>query len=687
MRLAVDIGGTFTDVVAYDPRTGAVVEGKAPTTPEGRAEGILQAVAAAGVLWPAVEFLIHGSTVVINALLERKGARTALVTTEGFRDVYEIGRINRPQSFFLGFRKPVPLVPRSWRFEVPERLSAEGEVIRPLDRDALVALGQRLQRLGAEAVAVVFLHAYRNPVHEIEAKAILQEMLPAAFITCSHEVSREYREYERTSTTAANAFVGPGVRQYVQDLRRRMAGAGFEGRWAILNSNGGLMQPEEAESTPIAMMESGPAGGVTGTQALVHQLGIEYAIAFDMGGTTAKAAVIEAGVPRLAEDYFVGGYVEGLPIRIPVLDIVEVGTGGGSIARVAPGGGIRVGPESAGAQPGPVAYGLGGTEPTLTDANLVLGRMDPERFLQGRQRLDLQAARLALSEQIAGRLGLGLEEAADGIVAIAVAQMGHGIRALTTARGLDPQDFTLVAYGGAGPLHAALLAQELYIPRVIVPPRPAVFSALGMVMADWRVDLVRTRIQPLASLHGAELIEQFAQLQAEAAEPLRRASLAPEDLVGSWGADMRYVGQEHTVTVRLPAEVFSDPALAIPRVKQRFDQAHHLRYGYQAPEVPAEIVNLRVQIVGQVPKPGFPELAVGDQHPPEAARLGRREVVLPGRSRAEAVAVWNRAALMAGNRIRGPALIDEGTSVTLLPEGGALEVGRFGELKMEVRWE
>ncbi len=472
MRIGVDIGGTFTDVVVFDEEKNSVTLAKALTTPAELARGVEEALAKVEVPLVHASFLIHGSTIVVNTVIERRGAKTALVTTKGFRDVYEIGRINRPESFNLRFHKHRPLVPRELVFEVTERMLADGTELTPLDDGAAREVARLLKDEGMEAVAVVFLHFYRAPEHEVRMCAILHEIDANLFVTASHELSREYREYERTSTTVANAYVGPLVSKYLGDLERRLEHRGFRGSLMIMQSNGGLQDVVTARRQCIQMMESGPAGGVVGTMAVCEALGLETAIAFDMGGTTAKACVICRGEPSLSPDYFFGGYNEGLAIRIPVLDIVEVGTGGGSIAWIDEGGALHVGPRSTGAEPGPVCYGRGGTEPTITDANVVLGRLAPEQFLGGEMRLDRAAAGATLRERIATPLGVDLERAASGMLEVAVAAMANTVRHVTLERGMDPRDFTLVAYGGAGPLHAAAVAKELAIRTVIIPQAP-----------------------------------------------------------------------------------------------------------------------------------------------------------------------------------------------------------------------
>src|SRR5262245_26736454 len=422
IRLATDIGGTFTDIAVFEEHTGALSFGKTLSTPQRLVDGIDKGVEKAGSDFRSAGLFLHGSTIAINTILERTGARTALLTTEGFRDIYEIGRINRPDAYNLFFKKHVPLIERALRFEVKERVLADGEIERPLDEDEIVALGERLEALGIEATAILFLNCYARADHEARAKGILEKRYPTMFVSASHELSQEYREFERCSTVAANAYVGPKVRRYVGEIDDHIRAEGFAGSFLIVQSTGGLYEAEQAQRECVRMLESGPAAGVIGTQALCRTLGIDNAIAFDMGGTTAKAGVIYKGEPLTTGAALIGGYDQALPVQIAMMDIFEVGTGGGSIARVVEGG-LRVGPQSAGASPGPACYGLGGTEPTVTDANLVLGRLGADRFLGGEMKLDVKAAESALRDKIAAPLGLSLTAAADGILRIASTAM------------------------------------------------------------------------------------------------------------------------------------------------------------------------------------------------------------------------------------------------------------------------
>jgi N-methylhydantoinase A len=681
MRVGVDIGGTFTDVVVFDEATSEVSLSKALSTPGELARGVQDALGKSNARLDEVTSLIHGSTVVVNAIIERKGARTAIVTTKGFRDVYEIGRINRPESFNLHFKKHKPLVPRELIFEVRERMLADGSVQTPLDEAAAREVARILKDEGVEAVGIVFLHAYRAPEHETRMREILLEADPSLFVVASHELSREYREYERTSTTAANAFVGPTVSSYLGQLETRLRDDAFAGDLMIMQSNGGLYDLETARRLCIQMMESGPAGGVVGTMSLCEALGLESVIAFDMGGTTAKACVVQRGQPTFSSDYFLGGYNEGLAIRIPVLDIVEVGTGGGSIAWVDEGGALHVGPQSAGAEPGPVCYGRGGWEPTITDANVVLGRMSPADFLGGEMTLDRLAATEALKVRVAQPLGLGLERAAAGILEIATASMANAVRHVTLERGLDPRDFTLVAYGGAGPLHAANVARELSIGTVIVPEAPGHFSAFGMLQADLRRDYVQTAFMRLADVPMEDVEALFRQLQAEGEAALAESGVQPVGVVFERSADMRYVGQEHAVGVAMPGWPLDEASRAA--IKQIFDAAHEQRFSHSAADEPAEIVSLRVSVVGRLEKPVLPELAQGGVEPETGARRGTRDVSFEAAGTV-ACAVYDRERLLAGNQIEGPAVIEEAASVTVLSPTDRATVNEFGHLVITV---
>lgn len=681
LRLSADVGGTFTDVAAFDETTGELRLGKTLTTPARLVAGVENGVAKAGAQFRAARLFLHGTTIAVNTILERTGATCALITTQGFRDIYEIGRVNRPESYNLFFRRHEPLIERDLRYEIRERMDAQGKVLIKLDEDAVRAAAADAVRAGAQAIAILFLHSYRNPAHEQRAKAIIAESHPHLFVTASHELSQEYREFERTSTAAANAYVGPRVRRYLGEMGEHLAAAGFGGEFLIVQSTGGLFGVDEAQNACIRMLESGPAAGVIGTKALCDGIALEHAIAFDMGGTTAKAGVIHDGAVLMTGGALIGGYATGLPVQMPMIDIQEVGTGGGSIARVEMGA-LHVGPESAGAQPGPVCYGQGGTEPTVTDANLVLGRLGADRFLGGEMRLDLAGAERALAERVADPLGLDLTAAADGTLRIATTKMSHMVRWVTTERGLDAADFTLVAYGGAGPLHAAMVARELRIAKVVIPRAPGHFSAYGMLVAELRRDFVKTWFTPLAEASFAAMEAIYTEMEQRARAAVRRSEVAVAGVAVRRSADMRYVGQEHAVTVELAAELFA--AEDRDAIKRRFDAVHERRYGYSAPGEKAEIVSLRSAITGLMRKPRFEPIAAGGAEPPSAAFRGTRAVYFAETGRRVDTPTYDRGALLAKNRIAGPALIEEYASTTVVHPGDVLTVDAFGDLVIEI---
>jgi len=681
-RIAADIGGTFTDVAAFDEKSGRLLLGKTLSTPHALVDGVANGIAKAQTRFSDASVFLHGSTIAINTLLERSGARTALLITEGFRDVYEIGRINRPDAYNLFFRKHVPLVERALCLEVRERLMADGTVLQPLDESSVEAACTRMIEEDVQAVAILLLHCYRNPAHEQRVREIVRRRMPAAFVTASHELSQEYREFERCSTTVANAYIGPRVSLYVESMERHMAAAGFRGAFLLVQSTGGLYQPAQAKTECVRMLESGPAAGVVGVQALAGALDLRDAIAFDMGGTTAKAGVIYRGEVMTTSAALVGGYNQALPVQIPMVDIFEVGTGGGSIAVVDDSGALRVGPQSAGADPGPASYRLGGTLPTVTDANLVLGRLGAERFLGGEMRLDTAAAEQALRQHIAAPLGMSLREAADGILRIAVTAMSYAVKGVSTERGLDAASFPLVAYGGAGPLHAAAIAREIGIGRVIIPVAPGHFCAFGMLHSDLRYDYVRTWFTPLAAASFAELNEVFAALVSTGRAALSASGVKTARVAVSRAIDMRYVGQEHPVTVPLPAAVFKKRDR--DQIKALFDAEHLRRYGTSAPNERAEVVSLRSTVAGIMAKPPLERIEKGGRAPARQARAGVRQCWFAEAGKSLATPEYDRRALRAGNRIEGPALIEEHASTTVLPPGDRLTVDDFGNLDIVI---
>jgi N-methylhydantoinase A len=682
LRIAVDIGGTFTDLAAFDERGRMLSFGKALSTHGALVDGIQQTVEGADVSFENAYLFLHGSTIAINTLLERNGAQTALLITEGFRDIYEIGRINRPDAYNLFFQKHDPLVNRSWRYEVSERLRADGAVHKVLDEERVRTVARELRERGVEAVAVLLLHSYRNAQHEQRVKEIIQEEIPDVFVSASHELSQEYREFERASTVVANAYVGPRVGTYLGELERHLETKKFPGDFFAVQSTGGLFPVEHARRDCVRMLESGPAAGVIGTQAICAQLGLSDAIAFDMGGTTAKAGVIKDNQPLTTGSALIGGYERALPIQIPMIDIFEVGTGGGSIARLAEGNALRVGPQSAGSMPGPACYGRGGQDPTVTDANLVLGRLDAGHFLGGEMALDVEAARRAIKEQVADPLGLDIDQAAEGIIRIAVTAMSYAVKGVTTERGLDAGGFAMVVYGGAGPLHASAIAREIGITRVLIPFSPGHFSAYGMLFSDLRYDYVRSCFQKLATAPFDTIEALYRDMEEQGRDAIAGSAVRPEAVLITRYADMRYVGQEHAVTVEVPSELFERQDR--DGIKKLFDAVHLQRYGTSAPHEPADLVSVRVTVIGTVPKPPRSEVSQGTDAPPADALRSRKDVYFREAGGWISTPIYVRTKLQAGNRIAGPALIEEHASTTVVAPGDKLSVDRFGNLNIAI---
>jgi N-methylhydantoinase A len=679
LRVAVDIGGTFTDLIAFEERTGRIQQAKSLTTPHDPVEGILDCIDKAALDPKSIDHLIHGSTIAINTLIERKGATVGLIVTRGTRDVYIIGRGNRPEAYNLFFHRPRPLVPRHRTLEVAERMYASGEVREPLDEASVRAACAELAKHGVDAVAVCFLHSYANPEHERIAGKIIEEALPGRYVSLSHEILREYREYERMSTTVVNAYIGPKVGGYVRSLQSKLDGRGFRGDLAIMQSNGGVMAPAAAVRRPVMMMESGPVGGIIASAEIGKALGYQNVISFDMGGTTAKASLVRSGEPAMAEGYYVGGYAAGHPVMMPVVDVVEVGAGGGSIAWIDDVGALKVGPQSSGADPGPIAYAQGGKEPTITDANVLLGRIGVSDFLGGEMRLDREAATRGVKERIAAPLNMNAIAAARSIVQIANAKMSLAVREVSVEKGYDPRDFVLVASGGAGPLHAVAIARELHIPAVIVPRFPAHFSALGMLMADERHDFTRTYYSELQDADFPRLQKIHSEMIAESKRFLTPGISVAHQLL----FDLRYVGQEFTLPVPVSAAQLcaGDPA----PIRAAFDALHEQRYAHHSSTERVEIINVRLVALGRRSKLVLPPLAKQDAASGRVAPREMRSVCFDESDAAVDCPVYSRDALGAGAQFTGPALVSEYGSTTVLFPGDDLRVAETGELIISLR--
>jgi N-methylhydantoinase A len=661
-RVGVDVGGTFTDVILHED-DGRVSIRKLLSTPPSYDQAVVEAVgglAGAG----GVQEVVHGTTVATNAVLERRGSPTALVTTAGFRDVLELRRLRVPHMYDLFWRKPPPLVERRLRFELNERMAADGTVVRPLDEDECRALASRLRATGIESIAICFIHSYLYPEHELRAGAILAEELPDAIVSLSCEILREQREYERTATTVVNAYVRPLMASYLDRIRTGLDGIGIDGPLQIMQSSGGVMTSDDAKLRPVFALESGPAAGVVAARGIAQRLGVANAIAFDMGGTTAKASLIEHGEISRGREYEVGGSMSagsrlirgaGELLRIPTIDIAEVGAGGGSIAWIDPAGGLQVGPRSAGADPGPACYGRGGVDPTVTDANVVLGYIPAGTVADGQITIAAELAEEAVL-RVAEPLGLTLLEAASGIHRIANARMTRALRSVSSERGRDPREFALVAYGGSGPIHAAGLAEDLGVRTVLVPPVAGLFSAVGLLFARPEFHEVRTCHLDVDTCDPAEVARLFAELEAQLAPALE----GRPEVEWARSADLRYGGQSWEVEVELPPGPLDRAALAALRA--RFEQEHEQLYGVRdLPGSPVEIRAARLAALGAAAAGQL--LLVGGSN---GGPAGGREIHVAGESMD--APVRPRSSFGAAPE-PGPLLVDEYDTTVLVPRG------------------
>jgi N-methylhydantoinase A len=673
IRFAVDTGGTFTDIVVLDEETGAFSIDKSPTTPSNVLEGLLNVIQKAQIdLAKVGRFFVHGSTTALNALLERKGVKTAYIATSGFRDVPQIGRINRPEIYNPKYHKPPQIVPRDLRFEVVERLNAAGEIITPLDEKNVRRVAREIAERDVQAVAVCLLHAYKNPVHELRIKEILQQLVPYVSVTASSQIAAEQREYERSTTTILNAYLAPIVERSLEELERTLRQRGFNSDIVLAKSDGGGMSSAAAKTAAINTLLSGPAGGVIGGLYIAEVTGRENLITADVGGTSFDVGVIKNGQATANQELIAAGF----PVLIPNLDIRTIGAGGGSIAWLDSAGALHVGPQSAGAQPGPMCYSRGGSEPTVTDAALVNGYIDPGYFLGGEMSIDVELAKRGISEKVARPLGLDLPAASNGILQIALSHMAGAVRDILSESGDDPRDFSLLCYGGGGPLFAAALLEELRLPSAIVPIVPANFSAWGMLMIDMRHDVLKAIGKRLNDLKPAELRLDFSKLENDA-----RATLDGEGIEGAKrhlfrSLDMRYVGQGHTVSVPFDSSAADDQLIS--SVYESFQKVYREVYGYTM-DLAADVVNLRIKAIGEISKPKLRQLKNGGPSAQSAVK-GRRRVVDMIDGEATDHVVYERSKLLAGNRVEGPAIIEEPTTITPVRVGQKCTVDSHGNL-------
>lgn len=679
IMLAVDIGGTFTDLASWDVDTGALTYTKSPTTYDDFGRGVFECIRKSGIALDQAAFVKHGTTLIINALLQRSGARTALVTTRGFRDVLEIGRGNRTEPFNLRFRRDPPLIERQLRFEASERMMASGEVRRELDIPELEDLAIRLRALDIQAVAVSFLNSYANPVHEQQAARHLARLLPDVFVSTGSQLSGEWFEFERTATVAANAYVGPQCSAYIDRLEADLTKRGFTGSLLLMGSHGGVVSVSRVRREPISLVESGPVGGCIGAATLAQPMGFENVIAFDMGGTTAKCALIERGRYLVESTYYVGGPAAGFPIRGSVVDIVEVGAGGGSVAWIDKQGRLQVGPRSAGSTPGPACYGRGGSEPTVTDANLLLGRLDANSFLGGEMHLDIAAAARAMKANLADPLAFqgdkAIERAADGVLAIANLIMTEAIKQVSIARGLDPRDYVLFCYGGGGPLHGCELARELHIPKVVVPLEPGNFSAVGMLLADARLDNNRTFVADLDETSLARLEQIFIETESRSRTELQ-AEFQVERVVFERKIELRYKGQKHSLRIAMP----DCPTAAL--VQTHFNEGYKRRYGHSRAKAPIEIVGLQSTGILAVDRPKIAQLGQRSETS-KTISSHMRPVYFREAGGFVPTPVYQRSNLPIGFARNGPSLVEEYGSTTLIGPNDSFVIGELREIRID----
>jgi N-methylhydantoinase A len=674
-RLAIDVGGTFTDVVEIHPETGDLRFDKVPTTPDSPTRGVLDAFRRVDADLPEVGMFTHGTTLGLNALLTRTGARTAVIATRGFRDVYVLGRTDRRTNYDIKYRKPPGLVERYDTFEVSERSRFDGSVHAPLDVEDARRVAATISQRGYRSVAVAFLHSYANPAHELQMREVLAEVAPEAEVTLSHELSREYREYERTSTAVLDAYIKPIVRRYLQELEDELSRGAFTGRFLMTRSGGGAMTAASAREQPVNLILSGPAGGVIGAAGFSRLIDEPNLITVDMGGTSLDASLIIENEPVLYQ----GAEFEQLPINTPSLYIHTIGAGGGSIAWQDAAGALQVGPQSAGASPGPASYGTGGTEATFTDAALVLGYLGTDTPLGGTLTLDADLADQSL-QPIAKALDMSTKALARGIVSISATKIMGAVRAITVELGRDPKDFALLAFGGGGGLVAVDVARELNIPTVVIPPGQGAFSALGMLMADVQHDFARTTVTRLAGLDLAGVEGAYKEMETEAQSVLSEEGFDGEHQQLVRSVDVRYAGQEHSVTVAYP----SDGNDVVASVEDDFTRLHERQYGHTMDD-PVEITTLRVRATGSVDNPALPKLETRGEGKPEP--VGVRTVYRSEEEPAVTHNLYYREDLLADDEIHGPAVIAEHTATTVLHAGQRLRVGPHGEMVITIKTE
>jgi len=682
-KIGIDVGGTFTDLVAFDEKAGEIFFLKVPSTPFDPSKGVIDALKdLMKKREPEVSLFVHASTIGTNLFLGQLGLKIpkgAVITTEGFKDILEIGRQKRPELYNPFFERPRPLIERHLRFGIKERINFKGEVLKPIDEQEVKSVAQKIKQEKVETIAIVFLHAYINPEHEKKAKEILKQQLPGIVIMTSSEIDPEYREYERMSTTVINSLLVPVVSTYLRKIKNRLKELKVKAPLYIMQSNGGLATFEVASQIPVATIESGPATGVIASAYWSKMLGIENILSFDMGGTTAKAGVVVKGIPQMINEYEVGGNVHsgrilkgsGYPIRYPFIDLAEVSGGGGTIAWIDHGNALRVGPLSAGADPGPACYGKGGENPTVTDANLILGRLNPVGISGGKIKVFSELAEKSIRKKIAEPLGISIVQAAYGIIEIVNTHMIRALRLVSVERGYDPRDFVILAFGGAGPMHAAFLAEGLGVKNIVIPPNPGVFSALGLMLADFRHDFVRNIMKPASEINTELLEKIFGEIEKKAKKILQKEGFSPNHIVMERNLELRYLGQSYELIVPFHKN--------FKVILQLFHQKYQKMYSYSMPDEPVEVVNIHLIAYGLIRKPKFRKIPFTSSS--SDALIDKKMVFFKGNAWIE-TPIYSRDALLPGHKINGPAIIEQSDATTVIPPGWNAVVDEFLNLTL-----
>ena len=682
-KIGIDVGGTFTDLVAFDEKAGEIFFLKVPSTPFDPSKGVIDALKdLMKKREPEVSLFVHASTIGTNLFLGQLGLKIpkgAVITTEGFKDILEIGRQKRPELYNPFFERPRPLIERHLRFGIKERINFKGEVLKPIDEQEIKSVAQKIKQEKVETIAIVFLHAYINPEHEKKAKEILKQQLPGIVIMTSSEIDPEYREYERMSTTVINSLLVPVVSTYLRKIKNRLKELKVKAPLYIMQSNGGLATFEVASQIPVATIESGPATGVIASAYWSKMLGIENILSFDMGGTTAKAGVVVKGIPQMINEYEVGGNVHsgrilkgsGYPIRYPFIDLAEVSGGGGTIAWIDHGNALRVGPLSAGADPGPACYGKGGENPTVTDANLILGRLNPVGISGGKIKVFSELAEKSIRKKIAEPLGISIVQAAYGIIEIVNTHMIRALRLVSVERGYDPRDFVILAFGGAGPMHAAFLAEGLGVKNIVIPPNPGVFSALGLMLADFRHDFVRNIMKPASEINTELLEKIFGEIEKKAKKILQKEGFSPNHIVMERNLELRYLGQSYELIVPFHKN--------FKVILQLFHQKYQKMYSYSMPDEPVEVVNIHLIAYGLIRKPKFRKIPSTSSS--SDVLIDKKMVFFKGNAWIE-TPIYSRDALLPGHKINGPAIIEQSDATTVIPPGWNAVVDEFLNLTL-----